>query len=69
MINPAPPKRDMTPEPLAVRIDVAAMMIGLSRSKLYELMEVGAIASVKVGRSRLIPVASLHAFLAAQACQ
>lgn len=41
-------------------------MIGLSRSKIYELIEEGAIASIKVGRSRLIPVATLHAFLAAQ---
>ncbi|MDB5711673.1 MAG: excisionase family binding protein [Sphingomonas bacterium] len=66
MTDPSQRKRGTPPEPLAVRIDVAATMIGLSRSKIYELIEEGAITSVKVGRSRLIPVASLHAFLAAQ---
>ena len=54
------------PEPLAVRLVVAARMIGLSRSMIYELLEEGAIESIKVGRARLIPVESLRAFLAAQ---
>lgn len=54
------------PEPLAVRLTVAARMIGLSRSTLYELIEEGAILSIKIGRARLIPVDSLRAFLAAQ---
>lgn len=49
-----------------MRVDVAAKMVGLSRSKIYQLMEEGAIVSVKVGRARLILVESLRAFLAAQ---
>lgn len=53
-------------QPLAVRITVAARMIGLSRSMIYELMEEGAIESIKVGRARLIPVDSLRAFLASK---
>ena len=66
MTDPLQRRRNILPEPLAVRIDVAATMMGLSRSKIYELIEEGAIVSIKVGRSRLIPVANLQAFLAAQ---
>lgn len=61
-----PVDRNHTPEPLSVRIDTAAKMVGLSRSKIYQLMEEGAIVSIKVGRARLIPIESLRAFLAAQ---
>ncbi|WCM25002.1 helix-turn-helix domain-containing protein [Sphingomonas sp. QA11] len=61
-----PQRLGTQPEPVSVRIDVAARMIGLSRSKVYELIDEGAIRTVKVGRARLVPVANLRAFLAVQ---
>jgi excisionase family DNA binding protein len=42
----------------------AAEAIGVSRSKLYELLGAGQIQSVYVGRSRRIPVTALEEFVA-----
>ncbi|MBO9712508.1 helix-turn-helix domain-containing protein [Sphingomonas sp.] len=50
-------------ERIAVRIPVAAQMIGISRSKFYELLDAGEIEAIKLGRSTLIPVASLKTFV------
>lgn len=50
-------------ERIAVRIPVAAQMIGISRSKFYELLDAGEIEAIKLGRSTLIPVAGLKAFI------
>lgn len=52
-------------ERIAVRIPVAAKMIGISRSRFYELLSSGEIEAVKLGRSTLIPVAGLKAFIEA----
>ena len=49
--------------PLSVRIPVAVKMTGIGRSKLYELIQEGAIDIVKIGSSTLIPVASLERLL------
>ncbi len=38
-----------------VRVAEAQEFSGLSRSKLYELMEAGDLAYVKIGRARRIP--------------
>ncbi len=54
------------PEPLTVRIPEACRMMGIGRSKLYELIQEGEIAIVKVGAMTLVPVAGLKAFLARQ---
>ncbi|WP_315850613.1 helix-turn-helix domain-containing protein [Sphingobium sp. B2] len=51
------------PAPLSVRIPVAVKMTGIGRSKLYELIQEGAIDIVKIGSSTLIPVASLEKLL------
>jgi excisionase family DNA binding protein len=51
------------PMPVAVRIPVAARMLGLGRTKIYELLDTGELASVKVGRARLIVVSSLREFI------
>jgi excisionase family DNA binding protein len=48
------------PEPLTVRIPAAIRMTGIGRSKLYELIQSGDIAIVKIGASTLIPVDSLR---------
>lgn len=45
-----------------VRVMEAANFLSLSRSKVYQLMEEGRIRSVKIGRSRRIPFASLEGF-------
>ena len=48
-------------EPLTVRIATAVQLTGISRSRLYELIQSGELKTVKVGRSTLIPYASLKA--------
>ena len=53
--------------PFAVRIPVAARMLGLGRTKIYELLDTGELASVKVGRARLIVVSNLRGFIENQA--
>jgi excisionase family DNA binding protein len=37
----------------------AAEALGIGRSKVYELMYAGVLASVKIGRSRRIPAEAL----------
>jgi excisionase family DNA binding protein len=54
------------PEPLAVRIPQAAAMLGIGRSTLYLCIAAGEVETVKVGRSTLVPVESLKAFIAAR---
>lgn len=53
----------MSEDRLAVRIPEACRMIGIGRSKLYELMESGEIETIKIGVSRLVLVSSLQAFV------
>ena len=53
-------------EPIAVRVPVAARLIGLSRSRLYELMKRGEVEYVKVGGATLIPYDALRDFIARQ---
>ena len=48
-------------EPLTVRISTAVQLTGISRSRLYELIQTGELETVKVGRSTLIPYKSLKA--------
>jgi excisionase family DNA binding protein len=52
------------PERLTVRIPTAIAMLGLSRSKFYDLMDGGEIATIKVGRARLVILQSLHDYVA-----
>ena len=47
-------------EPLTVRIPAAMQLIGIRRSKLYELIKSGDLRTVKVGRATLITMSSLH---------
>jgi excisionase family DNA binding protein len=46
-------------EPLTVRISMAVQLTGISRSRIYELIQSGELETVKVGRSTLIPYTSL----------
>lgn len=48
---------------LLLRVPEACDAIGVGRSRLYELMSAGEIDSVRIGRNRLIPVASLEQYV------
>ena len=48
---------------LAYSIEDAAVALGLSRSRLYELTAASEIAACKVGKRTIIPVTELTAFL------
>ena len=50
-------------EPLTVRISTAVQLTGISRSRLYELIQTGELETVKVGRSTLISYRSLKALI------
>jgi excisionase family DNA binding protein len=41
----------------------AARAIGLGRTKLYELLRMGAIESVQIGTARRVPVDALHEYV------
>lgn len=49
-----------TPSPICVRVNDAAHMIGVGRTKLYELIAAGEIETVKLGKSTRVTTASLH---------
>jgi excisionase family DNA binding protein len=42
----------------------AASLLSISRSKVYELMAAGALASIQIGRARRIPAEALRRFIA-----
>jgi len=52
------------PAPIAVSPEQAAAMLCTGRTTIFELMNDGELQRVKVGRRTLIPVASVHQFLA-----
>jgi excisionase family DNA binding protein len=46
-----------------VTLPAAARLLGVSRSKLYELVAAGELPTVRIGRSRRIAVADLEALV------
>jgi excisionase family DNA binding protein len=54
---------DGNPAPLCVRVNVAARMIGIGRTKLYELIGNGEVEAIKVGKATLVTTASLNAMI------
>ncbi len=52
---------------LLLRPEEAAEMLAISRSKLYELLAIGELSCVHVGRSVRVPTAALHEWVARQA--
>ena len=48
---------------LMVTAEEAAEMLGVGRSAVYDLMRSHALTSVKIGRSRRIPMASLREYV------
>jgi excisionase family DNA binding protein len=53
-------------EPICVRINDAARMIGVGRTKLYELIADGEVETVKLGKSTRVITASLHSLIMRQ---
>ncbi len=54
----------MATEVLLYKPEDAARVLGIGRSKVFELMTSGELASVQIGRSRRITRAALEAFVA-----
>lgn len=53
----------MNIEPLVMGVKDGADFIGLSKSRLYELIALGEIEARKLGARTVIPTASLRAFV------
>jgi excisionase family DNA binding protein len=51
-------------EPISIDIPEACRLTSVGRSKLYQLMDAGEVRFVKVGKRRLVLVASLREWLA-----
>lgn len=49
-----------SPDPICVRVNDAARMIGVGRTKLYELIAAGEVETIKLGKSTRVTTASLH---------
>ena len=47
-------------EPICVRVNDAARMIGVGRTKLYELISSGKLETVKIGKATRVTTASLY---------
>ena len=54
---------ETTPAPLCVRVNVAARMIGIGRTKFYELIGNGEVEVIKIGNATLVTTASLNAMI------
>ena len=48
------------PEPICVRVNEAARMIGVGRTKLYAMIAAGEVDTVKLGKATRITTASLY---------
>lgn len=59
--------REGTMEKLLLRPREAAEVLGLCRSKVYELIASGTIPSITIGKSRRIPLDALREWVRAQA--
>lgn len=58
-----------TPTPverLAYSVEEAAVLLGISRTSCYIACQKGELPSRLIGRRRVVPVAALRAYLAAQ---
>ena len=50
-------------EPILTSVADAAQMLGLGKSKIYELIHEGDLETVFVGRRRLVKIASIRGFV------
>jgi excisionase family DNA binding protein len=51
---------------LLLRVEESADALGLSRARMYELLSEGRLKSIKVGRSRRIPISELNRWIDAE---
>lgn len=58
-----------TQHKLLVSVEEAAQMLSIGRSLVYKLVLSKGVLSVKIGRTRRIPVFALEAFIAQQSGQ
>lgn len=66
-VGPVTPREQLArAQVCSVRPATAAEMLGVCRDTIYVLMRSGRLRSVKVGRARLIPLAAIGEFLAAE---
>lgn len=57
------PDTDEAPEPITISVVTALKILGLGRSKFYELIQDKEIEVVKVGRRTLVLMASVRSFV------
>jgi excisionase family DNA binding protein len=53
-------------EPFAVDVYETARLIGVKKSKVWEMIAAGELPSFKVGRARRVPVAAIRRWIAEQ---
>lgn len=63
-MNPHESVPNVVPPPLLVTVRQAADMLGIGRTKLYELILANEIPSVTIGRARRISVVAIANFVA-----
>ncbi len=51
------------PNPLLYRPEDAATVLGIGRSKFWELITAGEIETVRIGRSRRVPAQALEEYV------
>lgn len=56
----APTKVGRSVTPLTISVNDALAMLGIGRTRFYELVAAGEIQTIKLGRRRLVQVASLQ---------
>ena len=49
------------PDPLCVRVATAMRMLGIGKTKIYELIATGDLETVRLGRRTLVVLASIEA--------
>ena len=64
---PPPPAPPLLLEPMAYRVEDAALVMGLSRTAIYLLLKEGLLKSVRRGKRIIIPRTEIQAYLDAHA--
>jgi excisionase family DNA binding protein len=54
------------PPTILLRVEEAAQMLRVGRSQMYRLLNSGEVDSIRIGKMRRVPVASLNEYVAAQ---
>ena len=60
------PSAQKTSYRLLLTIPEAAQVLGVSRSILYQLVQAGEVATIKIGRSRRVPIVALEQYVSAR---